>query len=242
MKTTRLLIGARLVALLAAAALIAVASVDVFSTHSFFASAWALKLQGLICVVLFIELVLEFFLSQHKGRFFLTHLPLLLLCVPYGIILDVLNISLPGAWAFVLQIIPVLRAVFLLAQLLGALRFGSIVSMSGAYLALLSAILYFSSLIFYIAEYGINPDVHSYRTALYWAVMSMTTTGSNVQEITMVGQVIAAVLSATGLILFPVFTVYIASFVARAGKRDADAKAKAQAQADAQAQTKADHS
>lgn len=215
----KLMRGLQLLTLLAAASLVVIASVDVFHTHSFTSSAWAVKLQSLICVVMLAEMTVEFFLSEHRTRYLLTHWPFVLLCIPYGLVLAYMGVSLPDPWAFVMQIIPLLRAVFVFGQLLRSLRFSNVGSITGAYLALLAAILYFSSLIFYIAEYGVNPEVHSFRSAFYWAVMSMTTTGSNIPETTVVGQILASILPAAGLILFPVFTVYIASSVARASGR-----------------------
>ena len=66
---------------------------------------------------------------------------------------------------------------------------------------------------FYILEYGINPEVHSLRSAIYWGVMALTTTGSQISEMTTGGQVLAIVMSATGLVLLPVFTIYISAAV-----------------------------
>ena len=211
----KLLHGLRVLVLLAAAALVVIASVDVFSTHSFTSSPWAIRLQTLICGVMLIEMGVEFFISDHRTRYVLTHWPFLLLCVPYSFVFNAAGIVLAAPWSLIMQIIPLLRAVFVFGELLNALRFSNIGSVTGAYVALLAVILYFSSLIFYIAEYGINPEVHTFRSAFYWAVMSMTTTGSNIPEVTVIGQVLASILPAAGLILFPVFTVYIASSIAR---------------------------
>ncbi len=77
------------------------------------------------------------------------------------------------------------------------------------YIALLFAVVYFSSLIFYAEERTVNPDVHTYADAIWWAGMCMTTAGSYIGEYTLSGKVMAVILSGGGLILFPVFTVYI---------------------------------
>jgi hypothetical protein len=82
-----------------------------------------------------------------------------------------------------------------------------------AYIFLLIAVVYFSSLIFYSEERAINPDVHTYGDAIWWAIMCMTTAGSYIGEYTLCGKIMAVILSGGGLILFPVFTVYITSAV-----------------------------
>lgn len=82
-----------------------------------------------------------------------------------------------------------------------------------AYIFLLIAVVYFSSLIFYAEEHAGNPDVTTYGDAIWWAIMCMTTAGSYIGETTLTGKILSVVLSGGGLILFPVFTVYITNAV-----------------------------
>lgn len=76
------------------------------------------------------------------------------------------------------------------------------------------ATVYFGSLMFFLEEHYINPQVTNYWSAFYWATMDLTTCGSNIDAITPTGKVIAVLLSGEGLILFPVFTVYITNALA----------------------------
>ena len=82
-----------------------------------------------------------------------------------------------------------------------------------AYIALLAIVVYASSLLFYIKEHSINPDVSCYGDSLWWAIMCMTTAGSYISECTISGKIMSVILSGGGLILFPVFTVYITNAV-----------------------------
>ncbi len=61
---------------------------------------------------------------------------------------------------------------------------------------------------FFEGEHYINPQVDTFWTALWWACMSMTTTGCNIEPVTTTGYVIQVFLSAEGMMLIPVFTVY----------------------------------
>ena len=63
---------------------------------------------------------------------------------------------------------------------------------------------------FYVQEHFVNPDVSSYWMSLWWTVMNITTVGCYIEPITPTGKVLSVILSGGGLILFPVFTVYIA--------------------------------
>ena len=203
----------RLFVLACAALLIAVVSVDAFHSHSFESSADYRRLQFWICIVFIADLAVEWFLSQQRRRYAATHWLFLLMCIPYVNILEAAGAGIHQESCFVLQLLPVLRAAFVVAAILSDFNIGKAGSLFWSYIVLLLMILYFSSLIFYLSESGINPSVHSYRSAVYWAFMSLTTTGSNIPEATLMGQALAGVLSATGLILFPVFTIYISDAV-----------------------------
>lgn len=203
--------AARAVVLLVALVPVITATVDTLHTRGFEQSDLGRRLQLAVCLLLALELVVEYFLAENRRRYVLTHWPFLLLCVPAAAILEAQGIGLPSHWLFVLNLLPAARGVFIISDLIMMTRAVTVDSIFYAYLALLLGVLYVSSLMFYVAEYGINPLVHSYRSAVYWAVMSMNTTGSNIAEYTSIGRALGVFVSAMGLVLFPVFTVYIAS-------------------------------
>ena len=208
-----LVLLARLLVLAGAVVLVCVASYDAYMSHSFVGSPFYEKLQLWICFVFFADLIFEWWLAPARKHYIATHVLYLLLCVPYVWVLRYLGVDPGPEWNFVLTLVPVLRAACVLASVLSALDAGRANSLFGAYIVLLLFVLYISSMMFDVAEYGTNPEVHSYRSALYWAVMSMTTTGSQITEHTVVGEALAAVLSAAGLIMFPVFTIYISNMI-----------------------------
>ena len=81
---------------------------------------------------------------------------------------------------------------------------------------MLFATVYFSSLIFYVLELGVNTGVHNYGDALWWAFMDVTTVGSNIEAVTTTGRILSVVLAALGMMMFPIFTVYVTSIVQKA--------------------------
>ena len=101
-----------------------------------------------------------------------------------------------------------IRAAFVMAMMWGIMQKNWITSMFGGYIIMLVATLYFLSLMFYVEENPVNPGVYSYWQSLWYSIMQMTTCGSSVSPVTSTGKIIGVVLSAEGLILFPVFTVY----------------------------------
>ena len=78
---------------------------------------------------------------------------------------------------------------------------------------------YFCSLIFYQREAGVNPQVDTYWTALWWSAMNMSTVGCNISPVTVSGKIVAVILPISGMIIFPLFTVYLTNYVTTAMKK-----------------------
>ena len=88
-----------------------------------------------------------------------------------------------------------------------------------SYITMLMATVYFASLIFFVLEHKVNPMVTDYWSALWWAFMDVTTVGSNIYAVTPTGKILSVVLAALGMMMFPIFTVYVTSLVQQANKR-----------------------
>ena len=211
----RTLLGLHLAVLAGSIALIAFISYDTFRNVSFIENQRYLQAQFWICMLFLVDIVVEFIVSPRRWHYILTHIFFLILSVPYINILDYYGVELSGEMMYVIRFIPMLRAAYVLAIITGALTTTNRVSsMFIAYIALLLTILYFASMMFFVEEHKINPDCTSYPQALWWAIMSMTTAGCYIGEYTVTSKILSVILSGGGLILFPVFTVYITHAVA----------------------------
>lgn len=210
----RLLLWLHLSVLAGSIALIAFISYDTFRNISFIENQKYLQAQFWICMLFMVDIIVEFFVTERKWHYVLTHFAFFLISIPYINILNYFNVELSGELMYALRFIPMVRAAYVLAIITSALGSNRISSMFIAYIALLLAIVYFSSMMFFVEEHKVNPDCTSYAQALWWSVMCMTTAGSYVGEYTITGKILSVILSGGGLILFPVFTVYITHAVA----------------------------
>ena len=57
-----------------------------------------------------------------------------------------------------------------------------------------------------------------YGDALWWAFMDVTTVGSNIIAVTATGRVLSVLLAALGMMMFPIFTVYVTSLIQKKNK------------------------
>ena len=115
-------------------------------------------------------------------------------------------------------LLPMIRAAFVLAMITGALTQSRAMSTFYVYLIWVIVSLFFASLMFFEGEHYINPQVDTFWTALWWACMSMSTAGCNITPVTTTGTVLEVFLSAEGMMLIPVFTVYITKAVLGSAK------------------------
>ena len=63
-----------------------------------------------------------------------------------------------------------------------------------------------------------TPLVVGYGDALWWAFMDVTTVGSNIIAVTATGRVLSVLLAALGMMMFPIFTVYVTSLIQKKNK------------------------
>ncbi|MDE7335250.1 MAG: potassium channel family protein [Muribaculaceae bacterium] len=210
----------RLLVLVAAGLLVAVISVDSFRNMSFVMDPFYETLQTWICYFFLFDIAVEWSLSSRKFHYLWSNLFFILVSIPYVQIINRFGWQLPDAVVFVVRFMPLVRAAYVIGILVGATARNRMTSMFATYMTILVASLYFGSLMFFIAEQPVNPGVHTIWDSLWWAIMDMTTCGSSISEMTPTGQVLGAVLAAEGLMLFPVFTVYITAALTRSPAPD----------------------
>ena len=176
-------------------------SVDTFKGIPFYEQSVYMKVQLWICALFLADFVLEWFLAEKKGHYVATHFIFLLVAIPY-----------------MLRFIPLVRGGYAMAIVVGWLTYNRASGLFVSYLTMLLATVYFSSLAFYVMEHGPNPLVKGYGDALWWAFMDVTTVGSNIIAVTPTGRVLSVLLAALGMMMFPIFTVYVTSLVERRNK------------------------
>lgn len=217
--STRLLRILRALVLVAAAGLVMLISWDAFHNRSFVANAEYLYVQLWVCLFLMADAVAELCLSPRKLRYVATHVLLFIVSIPYLNIIDLCGWQFDPIAQYLMRFMPLLRAGYVMALVARTLFSNKATSLLATYLMLLGATVYFASLVFFIEEHGVNPDVTTYWAALWWAAMDVTTVGCNISCTTTVGKLLGVILAAEGLMMFPLFTVFIVDSLTRRAAR-----------------------
>lgn len=194
-------------------------SVDTFKGLSFGGEhSLYMEVQLWICILFLIDFAIEFVMSDNRKHYFATHFILLLVAIPYQNIIAYMGWTFSPEVNYLIRFIPLIRGGYALAIIVGWLTNNKASGLFVTYLSVLMSVVYFATLMFYVVEYKVNPNVSDYGDSIWWAFMDVTTIGSNVIAVTPIGRVLSVVLAALGMMMFPIFTVYITSIIQRKNK------------------------
>ena len=211
------------IVLLLSAALIVWISIDTFEQIDFLNNSSYMKFQFWVCVVFILDFFVGLYYAENRRKFFRKRIFFLLVSIPYLNIINLTNIQLSPEAIYFVRFIPLARAALAMSIVIGYLSSNAVTSLTISYLTILLFITYFCSLILYQRESPVNPDIHSYWTALWWCAMNMTTVGCSIPAMTIAGKIIEVVLPICGMIVFPLFTIYFTNYVTNIYGRSARA-------------------
>lgn len=193
--------------------LIAIISIDTFNNISFYHEVKFQKWQFWICVVFMLDFFVELFLSKDKWHYVKTRFIFLIVSIPYQAIIFHFGWHISDEVSYLIRYMPLIRGGYALAIVVNWFTYNKATGLFFTYIIILLSTVYFASLTFYLFEFKINPMVHDYQDALWWAAMDVTTVGSNIEAMTGVGRVLSVLIAALGMMMFPIFTVYVTNIV-----------------------------
>ena len=200
-------------------ALIIFISVDTFMNKPFLTNPVYMHFQLWVCIIFMVEFFAQVFLSDRPWRYFWRNIAFLLVSIPYLNIIAHYHVELGEQELYFLRFIPLLRAAYAMALVVSYVSTSRIVGIFWSYISIVLLVTYFASLIFFEQEQPVNPDINSYWSSLWWCSLEATTIGAPINPVTVAGKILAALLSGMGIIIFPLFTVYLGDVVTKYLKR-----------------------
>ncbi|MBD5199507.1 MAG: two pore domain potassium channel family protein [Bacteroidales bacterium] len=193
--------------------LIVYISYDTFHNIMFLSNRNYMNFQLFVCVVFILDFFVELLIADDKWSYTKRRLVFLILSIPYLNIIHHYQIQLSSDAIYFVRFIPMARGALALAIVLGYISRNKITSLFTSYISIMLLITYFSSLIFFNREHMVNPAVTGYWTALWWCGMELTSLGCDIYPVTVAGKILSVVLSFMGMIMFPLFTVYLTNVI-----------------------------
>ncbi|MCM1482861.1 MAG: ion transporter [Muribaculaceae bacterium] len=194
-------------------ALVIYLSVNILSDVDFMKNTTYMRFQLMVCMVFMAVFFIEFALSRHKWHYLCHRWLFFFLSVPYVYILGALQVPLSPEVIYFIHFVPLARGVLAGSMVVGYVSSNRITGIFFSYIVVMLAFVYFGSLIFWVREQGLNPELPDYGAALWWACSQATTVGCTIYPVSAAGKIIAAVLAVLGTTMFPLFTVYITNVV-----------------------------
>ncbi len=203
------------VILILSVALIAFISYDTFKNIPFLESDLYMTFQLFVCLVFIADFFVELWLTPRgeRRRYMKSRWFFLLMSIPFLNIIDAYQIQLVPDALYFARFLPLARGALALAIVLNYIASNRITGIFVSYLSIMLLTVYFAGLIFYEREQPVNPGVTSYWDAFWWCSLEATTLGSSLNPMTLAGKLLAVLLSLMGIIMFPLFTVYLSSLI-----------------------------
>lgn len=195
--------------LISSIAILVVISIELLSTTAVLSERFILNFHLVVCSFFLADFFVRWYYSHEGWRFLGRNLFLLLVSIPYLNIVYATNAHLThAAWIF-LRLIPIARGIYGVSMIISWMTRSKMTNLFATYLVILFTTIYFCSIMFYFVEHGLNPMVKDYWDAFNWSLMNVTTVGSNIFGVTKLGQSLAVILAASGMIFFPIFTAFV---------------------------------
>ncbi len=195
--------------IVASIAIIVVMSIEVLWPDSLPKKQVVVDFHLAVSIIFLLDYFVRLLRAKHKLRFALDNFVFFLVALPYMSVIYYNGWEVDTTTELLVRYMPFIRAVYGFIIVFSYITRSRVTNLFYTYIVIVVATTYFCSLLFYSAEKGLNEGIKDFGDALWWALMDMTTVGSNIVAVTNVGRVISVVLAAAGMMLFPIFTVYI---------------------------------
>ncbi len=195
--------------LLASFAILFIISIELLPFSNIFTKHFILNSHLIICATFLADFLVRWYHNRQDKHFVWHNLFFLFVSIPYLNIAYYIEPNITHPLLIFLRLIPLVRGIYGVAIIFSWITRNRATGLFATYITVLFTTIYFCSIMFYFVEHPINPGVKTYWDAFVWALMNVTTVGSNVFGITKTGQSLAVVLAAAGMIFFPIFTAYV---------------------------------
>lgn len=195
--------------LISSIAILVVISIELLSSTAILSERFILNFHLIVCSFFLADFFVRWYYSHEGWHFLGQNIFLLLVSIPYLNIAYASSAHLSHTAWVLLRLIPIARGIYGVSMIVSWMTRSKMTNLFATYLVILFTTIYFCSIMFYFVEHGPNPMVKDYWDAFNWSLMNVTTVGSNIFGVTKLGQSLAVILAASGMIFFPIFTAFV---------------------------------
>ncbi|MBO5902804.1 MAG: two pore domain potassium channel family protein [Tidjanibacter sp.] len=203
-----------LLTLLGSLVILITLSHDIIYSRNYTLSNSLLHLQLFVCMLFMADWVAGVTFAEKPMRWAIRNIFWLLVSLPWLNILKLVGAGdITKQLYLVLKCLPLIRGLYGIYPALQSATRPRSTRIFLSYIYITLAVTYLSALLFFCEEEGLNSAVDNFGTALWWAGLNVTTVGAPLFAVTATGKILTFLLPALGMMLFPIFTVYITNLV-----------------------------
>ena len=203
------------VAIIAGILILVSLSVDIIHRNIYQLSPGVAELQLIVCLIFVLDFIVRTMTARKPARYFWRNIVVLLVSIPWLNLLSWAGVELHNGVYVLLKCLPLVRALLGVYSTIRLLTPSRMSAIMWSYIALIVMLSYLSALLFYSYEMGVNPHLDGFGEALWWSGLNVTTVGANIFAVTPMGKILTVILPGLGMVLFPLFTVYVTHIVKR---------------------------
>ena len=189
-------------------------SFDILVNRGYKLTHSIMTLQFIVCSIALIDIWLHWREAHFSAQFLWRNIVWILLSIPYLNFARWFGVHMSNETLLILKAIPLIRGFWSVGTVVGWLAKKPVRHLFFAYLFAVLVFTYFSALLFYNYELGVNPKVTNFGNSLWWAWMGVTTVGAEIFPVAAIGKFLAVCLPALGMVMFPLFTIYMSDVIA----------------------------
>ncbi len=203
-----------LLTLLGSVVILVTLSHDIIYSRNYTLSNSLLHLQLIVCLVFVADWLAGVTTAEKPARWAMRNLFWLLVSIPWLNILAFFGVGdITKQLYLVLKCLPLLRGLGGIYPALQSATRPKSTQIFLSYIYITLAITYLAALLFFSEEEGVNSAVNNFWIALWWSGLNVTTVGAPIFAKTLTGRVLTVILPALGMMLFPIFTIYLTNLV-----------------------------
>lgn len=143
--------------LIGSIAIIVVISIELLSTQNVLSERFILHFHLLVCSIFLADFFVRWYTDGWSQRFFFNNLFFLLVSIPYLNIVHSLTTTISHGLWLTLRLIPLARGIYGVSLIVGWMSRSKVTNLFATYLTILFTTIYFSSILFFFMEHGVNP-------------------------------------------------------------------------------------
>lgn len=194
--------------LLSSILVLVIISIELLSATTILSERFILNTHLMVCTIFLADFFVRWYFSQEGWHFLGHHIFLLLISIPYLNIVYISSAHLSHATWVLLRLIPIARGIYGISIIVSWMTRSKVTNLFVTYLSIVFVIIYFAASVLLRRAWP-NPMDQRLLGCLQLVIDERHYRRFHIFGVTKLGQSLAVILAASGMVFFPIFTAFV---------------------------------